>query len=136
WAFNCTQPNKSSSSLSAAKSFFSYISNLHKYFPSSTFVFNLPHKHLYLYHNAPVCNFITKRLQSHLQASSGNPYRRTNNIIEAASIGPEETLVRRLHKAVLKGSLWILMTGKAMMTFLRSWWMSLFLKRALRVMEM
>lgn len=68
WAFNCTQPNKSSSSLSAAKSFFSYISNLHKYFPSSTFVFNLPHKHLYLYHNAPVCNFITKRLQSHLQA--------------------------------------------------------------------
>ncbi|OXG66516.1 hypothetical protein C352_02707 [Cryptococcus neoformans CHC193] len=44
--------------------------------------------------------------------------------------------VRRLHKAVLKGSLWILMTGKAMMTFLRSWWMSLFLKRALRVMEM
>ncbi|OXC61892.1 hypothetical protein AYX13_07024 [Cryptococcus neoformans] len=51
------QPNKKSSSLSAAKSFFSYISNLHKYFPSSTFVFNLPHKHLYLYHrNAPVCN--------------------------------------------------------------------------------
>ncbi|OXG60742.1 hypothetical protein C351_04738 [Cryptococcus neoformans c8] len=25
-------------------------------------------------------------------SSSGNPYRRTNNIIEAASIGPEETL--------------------------------------------
>ncbi|OXC62792.1 hypothetical protein AYX13_06943 [Cryptococcus neoformans] len=59
-----TQPNKSS--LSAAK-FFASISNLRTYFPSPTFVFNLPHKHLYLYHNAPVCNLIFKRLQSHLQ---------------------------------------------------------------------
>ncbi|OXC59260.1 hypothetical protein C358_05256, partial [Cryptococcus neoformans MW-RSA852] len=24
--------------------------------------------HLHLYHNAPVCNLISKRLQSHLQA--------------------------------------------------------------------
>ncbi|OXH21316.1 hypothetical protein J009_06915 [Cryptococcus neoformans] len=84
-----TQPNKSL--LSAAK-FFSSISNLHKYLPPSTFVFNLPHKHLHLYYNAPVCNFITKHLQSHLQASSGNPYCRTNDVIEAASIGPEPTL--------------------------------------------
>ncbi|OXG12294.1 hypothetical protein C366_06019 [Cryptococcus neoformans Tu401-1] len=44
--------------------------------------------------------------------------------------------VRRLHKVVLKESLWILMMGKAMMTFLLSWWMSLSLKQALRVMEM
>ena len=61
----CTQPNKSS--LSAAK-FFSSISNLHKYLPSSTFAFNLPHKHLHPYYKAPVRNLISKRLQSHLQA--------------------------------------------------------------------
>ncbi|OXC57679.1 hypothetical protein C358_06895 [Cryptococcus neoformans MW-RSA852] len=60
-----TQPNKS---LLSAAEFFSSISNLHKYLPSSTFVFNLPHKHLHLYYKAPVCNLIFKRLQSHLQA--------------------------------------------------------------------
>ncbi|OXH66038.1 hypothetical protein J001_05247 [Cryptococcus neoformans] len=65
--YQYTQPNKSP--LSAAK-LFSSISNLHKYLPSSTFVFNLPHKHLYLYLNASVCNLITKHLQSHLQAET------------------------------------------------------------------
>ncbi|OWT39762.1 hypothetical protein C362_02254 [Cryptococcus neoformans Bt1] len=44
--------------------------------------------------------------------------------------------VRGLHKAVMKGRLWILMMGKAIMAFLLSWWMSLSLKQALRVMEM
>ncbi|OWZ76255.1 hypothetical protein C365_05253, partial [Cryptococcus neoformans Bt85] len=96
-----TQPNKSP--LSAAK-FFSSISNLHKYLPSSTFVFNLPHKHLYLYHNASVCNLITKHLQSHLQALSGNPYGRTNDVIEATSMGQKTTLFSEADNQPLSSS--------------------------------
>ncbi|AFR95802.1 hypothetical protein C343_03908 [Cryptococcus neoformans C23] len=46
--------------------------------------------------SSSVCNLISKRLQSHLQASSSNPYGRTNDVIEAASIGPKTTLPRRL----------------------------------------